>query len=81
MICSIYAVLQAWARSYWRLLLLAAAVVGGGTALYYGFRYLGLTSQAENEREAALLKRKAEEESWRLCGSSVRSLHWISSFV
>jgi hypothetical protein len=56
-------------------------VVGGGTALYYGFRYLGLTSQAENEREAALLKRKAEEESWRLCGSSVRSLHWISSFV
>jgi hypothetical protein len=56
-----YGVLRAWAKRYRRSLLVAAGVVGGGTALYYGFRYFGLTSQARKEREAALLQREAED--------------------
>lgn len=38
--------------------------MGGGAAVYYGFRYLGLASQARKERDvarAALLQREAEE--------------------
>lgn len=56
--------LRAWAKKHRRSLLVAAGLVGGGTALYYGFRYLGLTTQARKEREAArvaLLQREAED--------------------
>jgi hypothetical protein len=57
----VYGVLRAWAKRYRRSLLVGAGLVGGGTALYYGFRYFGLTSEARKEREAALLQREAED--------------------
>lgn len=56
--------LRAWAKKHRRSLLVAAGLVGGGAAVYYGFRYLGLASQARKERDvarAALLQREAEE--------------------
>lgn len=60
----LYDVLRAWAKKHRRSLLVAAGLVGGGTAVYYGFRYFGLTSQARKERDAAraaLLQREAED--------------------
>lgn len=59
-----HGVLRAWVKKHQRSLLVAAGLVGGGSAVYYGLHYLGLTSQARKERDAAraaLLHREAEE--------------------
>ena len=56
--------LRAWAKKHRRSLLVAAGLVGGGTAVYYGVRYLGLDSQSRKEKDsarAAILQKEAEE--------------------
>lgn len=59
-----HAVLRAWVKKHRRSLLIAAGLVGGGTAIYYGVQYLGLDSQSRKERDAArvaLVQKEAEE--------------------
>lgn len=56
--------LKAWVKKHRRSLLIAAGLVGGGTAIYYGVQYLGLDSQSRKERDAArvaLVQKEAEE--------------------
>ena len=66
LICStsVCGVIRAWAKKHRRSLLIAAGLVGGGTAVYYGIRYLGLDSQSRKERDAAqaaILQKEAED--------------------
>jgi hypothetical protein len=66
LMCSafVYGVHRLWAKKHRRSLLVAAGLVGGGTALYYGVRYLGLDSQSRKERDAArtaTLQKEAED--------------------
>ncbi|XP_024363349.1 peroxisome biogenesis protein 3-2 isoform X2 [Physcomitrium patens] len=73
--------LKAWAKKHRRSLLVAAGLVGGGAAVYYGFRYLGLASQARKERDvarAALLQREAEERAEAQLQSHFESIQRIS---
>jgi len=69
---------RAWVKKHRRSLLVAAGLVGGGTALYYGVRYVGLDYQSRNERDAAraaLLQKEAEDRA------EAQYVHFNSSWM
>ncbi|KAG0599112.1 hypothetical protein M758_12G128800 [Ceratodon purpureus] len=73
--------LKAWAKKHRRSLLVAAGLVGGGTAVYYGVRYLGLDSQSRKEKDAAraaILHKEAEERAEAQLQSHFESIQRIS---